>query len=890
MFFKAFPWGNKDKSKVKVRINAVPLARQFSSKFSFKKDRHAATLSAGLPTPEDVTRQPSQEDISAARVENLRVLQPCIEKVTIVEDTQDSPLSYGSDGLIQTDLSPEVVLAAASFEPSTTPAPELPLAPLLAESSVDETLARLTSAFADSVSGTDSCSDVLPLGDPTTDDYIFQCVLGDGSEGIVFLTIGRRDRKPYAVKVVPKDVFPEGQYGNLFTSQYAMKAMKGSPFIIDLQAAFETTENFIFVFPFYANGDLKEEMHEVGRYSEPETRTRIAQLVIALQELHSNRIMHRDLKPENILLNARGDFVLTDFGLCHTFGRSVEEQPWRVAGLPDWELSEDYDLEGYHEAGGGDKTRLFCGTPNYIAPEVYGEGSDGWYSYPADVWSFGIILYEMLHGKLPFGLSHEEVDEFDPMTCILYAELIVDDRLSENAHDLLSMLLEKDPNQRPGWDAVKSHPWFNGIDWESVAPKEQPPAPLMITLEDLPPVPEDIRNIKFGEPYSNENPPYPHFQYTSPDHLQPCVSTSSSLYMGSPNWMPTPSVLEGFGWPVASPGNAFAMCPRLSSAPNLQKTREVPSFRVLHTPFYGSIGWDDDDGDDDIDESSMCSALAQNMRTGRVPGLDADPSTRESAPYPFSRQPSFVLPVADRSVSAESPHDTFAGSVGSKDSPKGKAKEFLGDARAASAFQSSSSTHSDVLAATPKRPLVLAPASNSSPDSPTRNKAPSKSDAFVPVTSTPMKGTRKVPEQRTAPTTPATPAKESESATLSDIIQFSDIPSFCLSTPERQSGSSAASPVDATSNSNFSRTMVGSTLSGEGAFKFAGFKLTLTSDTSEDSQPQPLAEGDISTSSSDLDSLSSSPFKPWTKKVVGLVKGWLKPAHRREKRRAFDAN
>ncbi len=147
----------------------------------------------------------------------------------------------------------EVILSAPvstpdGSGPDTVPVPEPSQAPLVDEPSVDETFAGLTSAFADSISDIGSCSDVPTLGEPTTDDYIFQCVLGDGSEGIVFLVIGRRDRKPYAVKVVPKEVLPQGQFGNLFASRYAMEAMKGSPFIINLQAAFETTENFIFVF------------------------------------------------------------------------------------------------------------------------------------------------------------------------------------------------------------------------------------------------------------------------------------------------------------------------------------------------------------------------------------------------------------------------------------------------------------------------------------------------------------------------------------------------------------------------------------------------------------------------------------------------------------------
>ena len=118
-----------------------------------------------------------------------------------------------------------------------------------------------------------------------------------------------------------------------------------------------------------------------------------------MEELHRRRILHRDLKPDNFFLNSRRDVILGDFGLCRIFGRSIAEQPWRGAGVRVWMLPEDYPGRK-QKAGGVDRTKQVCGTPRYIAPEVYGLESDGWYSYAADIFSFGVILYEMLHGQV----------------------------------------------------------------------------------------------------------------------------------------------------------------------------------------------------------------------------------------------------------------------------------------------------------------------------------------------------------------------------------------------------------------------------------------------------------------------------------------------------------
>lgn len=163
---------------------------------------------------------------------------------------------------------------------------------------------------------------------------------------------------------------------------------------------------------------------------------------------------YRDLKPENILLTADGHLVLTDFGLSKQFydGLSVEDQ----------------------------RTNTFCGTAEYLAPEIL---NDQPYSYEVDYWSLGTVLYEMLLGITPFWAQDRDV----MYERIRHDDLVFPaDYLDENTMDFISQLLIRDPTQRLGSGVdgaiqVRSHPYFNEIEWHLIYTKKIIP-PYIPTL------------------------------------------------------------------------------------------------------------------------------------------------------------------------------------------------------------------------------------------------------------------------------------------------------------------------------------------------------------------------------------------------------------------------
>ncbi|TKR87037.1 hypothetical protein L596_011514 [Steinernema carpocapsae] len=283
----------------------------------------------------------------------------------------------------------------------------------------------------------------------TLEDFEFMKVLGKGTFGKVILCKERRSHRLYAIKILKKEVIvAREEVAHTMTENRVLQKCK-HPFLTELKYSFQTNDRLCFVMEFAIGGDLyyhlnKEVQDHREGFSEDRTRFYGAEIVCALGYLHENNIVYRDLKLENLLLDKDGHIKIADFGLC----------------------KEDISY--------GDRTRTFCGTPEYLAPEVL---EDNDYGRAVDWWGVGVVMYEMMCGRLPFySKDHDKLFEM-----ILGSSLRFPNKLSAPARILLSGLLVKDPNLRLGGgkdDAVevKKAAFFEVIDWDKLYRKEiQPP-------------------------------------------------------------------------------------------------------------------------------------------------------------------------------------------------------------------------------------------------------------------------------------------------------------------------------------------------------------------------------------------------------------------------------
>ncbi|XP_029459249.1 ribosomal protein S6 kinase alpha-3 isoform X1 [Rhinatrema bivittatum] len=276
--------------------------------------------------------------------------------------------------------------------------------------------------------------------------FEFLKVLGQGSFGKVFLVrkiSGSDGGQLYAMKVLKKATLKVRDRVRTKMERDILVEVN-HPFIVKLHYAFQTEGKLYLILDFLRGGDLFTRLSKEVMFTEEDVKYYLAELALALDHLHSLGIIYRDLKPENILLDEEGHIKLTDFGLSKE--------------------SIDHEKKAYS----------FCGTVEYMAPEVVNRRG---HTQSADWWSFGVLMFEMLTGTLPF----QGKDRKETMTMILKAKLGMPQFLSPEAQSLLRMLFKRNPANRlgagpDGVEEIKRHSFFSTIDWNKLYRREiQPP-------------------------------------------------------------------------------------------------------------------------------------------------------------------------------------------------------------------------------------------------------------------------------------------------------------------------------------------------------------------------------------------------------------------------------
>ncbi|PNF18779.1 hypothetical protein B7P43_G01667 [Cryptotermes secundus] len=197
-------------------------------------------------------------------------------------------------------------------------------------------------------------------------------------------------------------------------------------------------DRLFFVMEYVNGGDLMFQIQRARKFDEPRARFYAAEVTLALQFLHRHGVVYRDLKLDNILLDNEGHCKLADFGMCKE-------------GIVD-----------------GATTTTFCGTPDYIAPEILQELD---YGPSVDWWALGVLMYEMMAGQPPFEADNED----DLFESILHDDVLYPVWLTKEAVSILKGFMTKNPARRLGCvaahgteEAIRNHPFFREMDWDAL--------------------------------------------------------------------------------------------------------------------------------------------------------------------------------------------------------------------------------------------------------------------------------------------------------------------------------------------------------------------------------------------------------------------------------------
>ena len=267
----------------------------------------------------------------------------------------------------------------------------------------------------------------------TLDDLIFIKELGKGNYGLVSLVMNKMTKFPYAIKAINKDrINSEKMQMNIQLEKNILLKID-HPFIVKLVKCLEDKKNIYFLMEYLKGKELFDVIRDIGLLDKEQTNFFVASMLIAINYLHSRKIIYRDIKPENIVVTRNGYIKLIDFGTA----KEIE-----------------------------DRTKTIIGTPHYMAPETI---MGGGYSFPVDYWSISICMYEFICGGVPFG---DKAD--DPMEIYFaiinnnleFPKQIIKDKEFKN---IMRKMLDKNPAYRlTNFYTIKTHPWFKDFKWDEL--------------------------------------------------------------------------------------------------------------------------------------------------------------------------------------------------------------------------------------------------------------------------------------------------------------------------------------------------------------------------------------------------------------------------------------
>ena len=271
--------------------------------------------------------------------------------------------------------------------------------------------------------------------------------VGEGNFSDIYSAINIFNKKTYAIKIINKDKLKRiRKEADILMEKHCLKKLMGNPYVIEMYGTFQDDLNLFFQFEFVTGGELWDRIKIFGLESLSLVKYFFAQILLAVESIHSLGIVHRDLKPENILLDEKKNVKLVDFGTAKDMFNP--------------------EIKGSGNSAKGKRVyENFVGTPNFMAPEcIRNKNSD----YKSDIWSMGCIAFQLVNGFTPYmGGSEYLIFQKSINEQPIFPEEIIEDDLKE----LILLMLTKEAEKRPSLEEIKNHQFFKDVDFKNVRDK-----------------------------------------------------------------------------------------------------------------------------------------------------------------------------------------------------------------------------------------------------------------------------------------------------------------------------------------------------------------------------------------------------------------------------------